>query len=458
MKKSSKTSVLFNKIESKMNPVYQSGNGKYIVDCFANGKNQYIRTDRLESSSFDISWISKIEECIPDLADIVGNPRENTKSVASIVPVELAKKTNNESIIHLASHTQFIKEVKENGDIIPSKVLNIANEQDLHTYENRFIATLIRKLLLFIEKRYEFVQKFAPLHDEEVLYFKSKTTIDGAEVEVETKVKVRSESETKVADISNRYVARISEIREYVMHFYKSPLMKALKTEKNVRSPILMTNIIRKNVKYHHCYELYRFIEKYDNLGVAYKVDENIQDFDEKEMKQFAKVMATNYLALKAKDKKKYLKQTSKSYKPRVLTSLDDESFVYGDLLKGPVEFLRVDKGYLDYLEESHKVEVPERPNKQEKEYFKEDVEAKKKALKEKAELEKLARRKKKEAAEFEKKAKAVIAQREKEQALEKERQAKIKKMEEEKKIEAMRQSLINEAKKMAKEDKKEKK
>lgn len=383
MKKPSQNAVLFNRVESKIAPVYRTKNGAYILECFENGKNLYLRTDRLESSSFDIAWVDKIEECIPDLGDIIANPRETTKSVSGVVPVELAKKTNAESVRHLASHTQYIKEVNEKGDVVPSKVLNIANEQELHTYENRFIATLVRKLVLFIEKRYEFIQKFAPLHDEEVLYFKSKTTIDGAEVEVETKVHVRSESETEVADISNRYVTRINQIREYVQHLYKSPFMKVLKTDKNVKAPILMTNILRKNVKYHHCYELYRFIEKYDTLGVAYKVNENIQDFSAEEMKQMAKLMTTNYLALKAKDKKKYLKQTSKTYKPRVLTSLDDEPFVYGDLLRGPVEFLRVDQGYLDYIAEQHKVVVPEHPNKQEKEYFKEEVEAKKKALKE---------------------------------------------------------------------------
>ena len=459
MKKTSQTSRLFNKVEAKIDPVFKTADGAYILECFNNGKNHYLRSDRLENSSFDISWIDEIEKCLPDLAFIVANPKETTKTVATLAPIELAKKTNAESVRHLASHTHYIKEVNEHGEVIPAKVLNIANESEIHTYENRFIATLIRKLVLFIEKRYEFIQKFAVLHDEEVLYFKSKTTIDGAEVEVETKVKVKSESESKGADISNKYAKRVSQIREYVLYFYKSPLMKSLKTEKNVKSPILMTNIIRKNLRYHHCYELYRFIEKYDALGVSYRVDENLQDFDEQEMKQMSKIMAANYLALKAKDKTKYLKQASKTYKPRVLTSLDDEPFVYGSLLSGPVEFLRVDQGYLDYIDSLNKVveQVPEHPNKQEKEYYKDELEAKKKADKEKAELDKLARRKKKEAADFEKKAKAIIAQREKEEALKRQKEAEMKKLEEEKKIEAMRQSLISDAEKIKKEQQKEK-
>ena len=456
MKKNSRTENLFNKIEKKIDPVLKTSEGQYIFDCFSRGKNYYIRSDRLESSSFDLSWINKIEECIPDLGDIVNNPKETTKTVAGLVPVELAKKTNAESVIHLASHTQYIKDVDEKGDIIPSNVLNIGSEQELHTYENKFIATLIRKLVLFVEKRYEFVQKFAKLHDEEVLYFKSKTTIDGAEVEVETKIKVKSESETKYAGKSNSYVERIASIRDYVMYFYKSPLMQALKTEKNVRAPILMTNILRKNVKYHHCYELYRFIERYDTLGVAYKVDEEIQDFNEQEMEQMAKVMAVNYLSLKAKDKNKYLRQTAKEYKPKVLTSLDDESFVYGDYLKGPIEFIRIDENYLKYLEETRRIELPKNPTKQEKEYYKEEAEAMKKAKREQAELEKLLKRKKREQQEFEKKAKAIIAQREREEALAREAEERRKQLEEEARIEAVRQALREDAEKMKEEQDKD--
>lgn len=458
MKETSQTSRLFKKVESKIDPILKEKDGKYIYDCFKNGKNLYMRSDRLESSSFDTSWVDKIEECIPDLADIIANPKETTKAVANLVPIELARKTTAESVMHLASHSQYVKDITENGDIIPGKVLNIANEAELHTYENRFIATLVRKLLLFIEKRYEFVQHFAHLHDEEVLYFKSKTMVNGAEVEVETKVKVKSPSETKSAELSSKYYKKVTKIREYVLYFYKSPLLKALKTEKNVRAPILMTNILRKNVKYHHCYELYRFIEKYDNLGVSYKVDENVQDFSTEEMDRIAKVMTTNYLTLKSKDKKKYLKQTTKTYKPKVLTSLDDESFVYGSYLSGPIEFLRVDQDYLDYRKESSKVEVPEKMNKQEKVYYKADVEKMKKVAKEESEIEKLARRKKKEQAEFEKKAKAIIAQREKQEAIERQKQEDIQRAKDEARIEEVRRALISKAKAFKQEQKESKK
>ena len=372
--KSSKNSVLFKKYLAKMNSLIKEKNASPIFDALSSGKNSYMRIDRLESSSFDMTWIDEIEKCIYDLGDIISNPRENTKTVTSIVPVELAKKINGESVQHLASHTQYIKDVQENGDVVPNKILNISAESDIHTYENRFIATLVRRLVLFIQKRYEFIKNFAILHDEEILYYKTKSIVDGAEVEIETKIKVKSPSETKAADISNRAVERVLKIREYVMFFYGSKFMKELKTERDVRNPIVMTNILRKNPKYHRCYELYRFIERYDRLGVSFKIDEDASMFNEEELKEINTVMLTNYLALKGKDKSNVTKGISKVYKPRILTSIDDEPFIYGDLLRGPIEFIRIDEGYRQYLEEINKKELPPRPTKVEKEYYADDI------------------------------------------------------------------------------------
>ena len=76
-----------------------------------------------------------------------------------------------------------------------------------------------------------------------------------------------------------------------------------------------------------------------------------------------------NFLSLRSKETKP-LKVKEKTYSPKVLTSMDDEVFVYGDQIKGPFEFVRIDENYLEYLEAS-KYQLPEHPTKQEKEYFK---------------------------------------------------------------------------------------
>lgn len=443
----SRKSKLFNKYLSRMATIKKEA---YAAELFAGleaGKNSYMRIDRLESSNFDMTWIKAIEDCIYEIGDIVANPKQVTKTVTGIVPVELARKTGAESVQHLASHTQYIKEITEEGDVVPNKILNIGSEEDIHTYENRFIATLIRRLVLFVEKRYEIIKKFSVLHDEEILYYKTKAIVDGSEVEIETKIKVKSESDSEAAVSSNNYVNRIVKLREYVMYFYGSKFMKELKTERDVRNPILMTNILRKNTKYHKCYELFRFLEKYDKLGVSYKLDEDASMFSDEELSELNTVMLTNYLALKARDRSKVTKGFSRTYKPRILTSLDDEQFIYGDLLRGPIEFLRIDDGYQKYLDEQLKKDLPPHPTKIEKEYYQEELEEKNTRKAEKAALDKLVKRKKKEQADFDRRAKAIIAQREKEEAERLAREADEARREEERRIEEVRQALVRDAK-----------
>ena len=396
-----------------MRSLTKAGRERDILAALANGKNTYMRMDRLESSSFDSSWIDEIENVIFDLGAIISNPKQNTKTEGNIVPVELARKINAESVQHLASHTQYVKEIDEYGNVIPSKILTLVHEDDIKTYENRFIATFVRRLVLFIEKRYEFVSKFAELHDESVLMFKNKSFVDGAEVEIETKIRINHKSDDEISLKSNEYVERIKEMRRYILYFYNSDFMKQLKTEKDVHNPIIQTNIIRKNPLYHHCYEVYRFIEKYEHLGVHYKVDEQYSVFDDKELAEINQTLFANYITLKGKERSATTKGSTKVYKPKILTSPDDDAFIYGPLYAGPIEFLRTDKPYQDYLDSKVRKDLPIHPTKREKEYYADEYAAKaenKEDLKQKNDL---IRRKEKEVAAFNKAAAKIDAERE---------------------------------------------
>ena len=417
-----------------------------IFEALSAGKNTYMRMDRLESSSFDKSWIEIIEGVIFDLGEIIANPRMNTKTEGVLTPVELARKITGESVQHLANHSQYVKEIDEYGNVIPSKILSIASDDDLHTYENRFIATLVRRLLLFIEKRYEYVSKFAELRNEEVLFFKNKSIVDGAEVEIETKIKVSYKNDDEEALKSNDYIERIKETRRYILYFYNSPFMKAMKTERDVRNPIIQTNIIRKNPKYNHCYNVYRFIETYDRLGVNYKIDEQYSVFNNDEIRELNRTLFANYITLRGKDRSKNYKPTSKVYKPKVLTSMDDEAFIHGPLFEGPISFVRVDETYQKYLDSKIKQDLPLHPTKREKEYYADEYATKAEVKQDEKQLNDLLKRKQREVNEFERKVKAILAKREdaREKLLELEKQAI--KQEENDLLEAMRKQIIADA------------
>ncbi len=446
----SKEKKLFNEYAAMMDDFLLNDEAKEIFDALKTGKNTYLRVDRVESSSYDSSWIDMIESCIPDIGTIVNNPRLVTKEVQDLVPVELARKTNSDSVKHLASHTQFIKEITDEGDVIPNKVLNIGADDEIKTYENRFIATVIRHLVLFVEKRYEFIKKYATLHDKETLFFKNETDLSGNKINIETKVTVVSPKVDAVRLKNDEYIQRIEQMRQYILYFYNSKFMKKFKNERDVRKPILMTNIIKKNPLYHHCYELYRFLEAYDKLGVSYDVDEKYSQFDDHELHQLDELMLANYLSLQGKDKSLQVTEKNRHYQPTIELSSDDEAFVYGPLLKGPIQFVRVDEAYQRYLDSQVSKDIDRPLNEKEKEYYAQEIDVRKLNRKEYDEKIKLLERKKWQKIQFDKEVLARIHERELEEERLRQKRIQERLKEEEEYLRKFRQDIVDEARRFS--------
>ncbi len=409
---------LYDRYITKVKPLLSTAQMEAIAESFATGRTEVLRVSRFESSAFDTSWVDVVEGILFDLGEIIKAPRTITKENGSLTPVELAKKTNSESVQHLASHTQYVKNIDEDGNVIPSKVMSFSNDDFLFTYENRFIATLIRRLVLFVEKRYAFVQEYLPLHREEVMLVKTKAVIDGEEVEIETRVKSKSVSEDPSAAQAEAVAERIRSMREYLLFYYASPFMKKMKNERDVRKPILMTNILRKNVRYHKCYEVFMFIERYESLGINYKSQDVYSGLSDAQIREFALLQAGQYLALQDERSFDTIHVKPHAYKPKMRTSIDEEEFLFGPMVKGPVEYVRVDEEFRRYLENITNPELPLHPRRSERVYFAPEYQLRKDVKDAGHQLDRLLSRKQQAAKRFEKTVLALIAKRLEEEAL----------------------------------------
>ncbi len=437
------------KLTSRINNLKKKDkNSGEIYSALKNGSNQFLRMNRVENSNFDLTWMKRIEQTIPALDEIIRNPKINTKNVSNVVPIELARKTNSESIQHLSTHSQFVKEINEDGEVIPSKILNIEAEDNYITYENKFIATLIRRLLLFVEKRYEYIEKYSPMKDYEILYVKNRSVINGVEYIIESKVIAAKESESSNDKLiaSEEFGKRIATIRKYVKYFYSSPFMKMFKNEKNVRAPILQTNIIRKNPRYRKCYELYKFIERYDKLGVNFVIKEDYKDFSDKDKIEMYNLSLANVLTLKGSDTNHKIKSTKKVKSPKILKSMDDDIFTFYPLGTDP-EFIRIDEEYLNYKELNTK-DLKKKPDDLERKFKIGNYLKKGKNDVEKKRREELLKRKKKENVQFEKEQKRLLAEQEKEMARRAAEERKAQERARQAELEKARQYVRDEAKK----------
>ena len=247
-------------------------------ELFKNESNIACDLD-INSENQDYRWVSVFEEYIPYLDAIVRNPRRFIQSDELLVQIEKAKKINDESVKHLAQHTHLIQSVDEDFMPQPSKILNIYKEETYDIYENRFIATLIKKLYTFITMQYEIIKNVNDEKNsaEKSVVYKTKTLIDNKEYTTSLKINVKEKEERlNIKTIKEK----IDALYEIVVQFKKSDLMKQLERAQAVRSPIRKTNAILKDPQLNKCLELWEVLEQLQNsvhldTEVGHYIDED---------------------------------------------------------------------------------------------------------------------------------------------------------------------------------------
>ena len=135
----------------KIFELYNNTRKKQITKFNSSLKSKYTLTTNYQKVEADFAWLDIMEDTIMYLDNILRNPNRFIINEEEIVKVEQAKRITVDSIKHLAKHTSFIQEIDDNGDVKPSKVLNINKDESYNTYENRFIYTLINNMRTFVE-------------------------------------------------------------------------------------------------------------------------------------------------------------------------------------------------------------------------------------------------------------------------------------------------------------------
>ena len=237
------------------------------------GKNKYEMSQRFQKKKFDLDWVDEIEDAIMHIDNIVRNPRKFIVIEEEIIDVSLARNITTESVKHLATHTNLIASVNEEGMVIPSKILNTSKEESFEIYENRFIYTLILKLHQFINKRFDVIKKAATTSDSFTIKVSSEYALGKQKVKynMETEINMPLDEMMKADTSQLTDVERISRLATIVNGFMGSPFAKTMVSCALVRPPIIRTNVILKNPDFKKALVLWQFIDSYQNNGFEIK-------------------------------------------------------------------------------------------------------------------------------------------------------------------------------------------
>ena len=294
----------------------------------------------------DETWIKAVEESLPALDELIRNPSHFIAETEEILPIEMTKKITSRSVAHLSRHTDLISKV-EGDTVTPIKMLNVFREDSILTYENKFLNTLIYKLFVFVNSRYntalnygvdekvtaiEFEDKF--YHDE----YKAKVKIN-VELSKKSNGEERSEEERINRITQSDLWQRVSRLNDVVAAYRSSDFCLAMGTH-YVRPPVIRTNAILKNKHFRQCLALWEFIESYEDDGFGFSVGETVLATPDAYVKQLYEQSAIAYFvfrhnALGDYDSESILASFMEQFNLYATDDANERSYVLGERMSG---------------------------------------------------------------------------------------------------------------------------
>lgn len=314
------------------------------------GTNSYSLFNRYFDKKIDLKWVEEIEACIIPLDNIIRVPRKFIVQEEEIVPIERARKITNESIRHLAQHTNMIAKV-EGDDVTPNQILNVFREESYEVYENRFVYTLMQNLVRFIDVRYNVL--FNISDDDNMASLKMESDFNRGREKIQYKLEVSTQSAGSDIDgeagpegENATAFQRIERVKRIINEYANSSFMKELRNCVPVRPPIMRTNAIQKNPNFRACLKLWQFIQSYNELGYEITVKESNDMVSAEYMNDLNRMTAMNYMMLKANTLSEDAvgKQKKRKIKPKLLKRLAEELVMDYDMEEVEIQRVFVDE------------------------------------------------------------------------------------------------------------------
>lgn len=324
-------SELYSKYTSGIEELENDRYFQYLFEMIQAGDNTLQQKNRVLHKVVDERWLTVVEEGIEAIFHIVEKPRRFIATTEEVVPVALAKKITADSVRHLSQNTQFITS-NEAGEIQPTRILNVTSEESFDLYENRFVYHLIQRLFAFVDKRTDVI--FWSTGDETCNVMSMESKIDDAYEEISYKVEMTIKNRQSYAENDTDHMdifKRIDRVRRLSRTLRTSSFCDIMGGCAKVYSPIQRTNLMMKDPDYRKCYQLWQFIEGYDEVGYTIEEQDSALQFDEEYLLQTYINFITNYTVFKSilesdeRNVKELAREKREPVKPKFVKEIREE-------------------------------------------------------------------------------------------------------------------------------------
>ncbi|MBQ2729866.1 MAG: hypothetical protein IJF69_03745 [Clostridia bacterium] len=386
---------------------------EFYMDALTKAQNEFQFSNRKLEKAVDTTWVEAVENALPAVQNIIGNPRNVILEEELIVNAALAKRTNADVVRHLTSHASLVEDFNEKtGDVQPQRVMQKLREDTEVIYENRLVFTTLEMAYHFVKIRYDAL--FEAMSDEFGAKLKVHSDMESATelVHFDMFMHIKSiesamDTDERNADVFNR----ISRIFRLLHTFMNSKFAQQMSKANRIKGNVVKTNVLKKNPDYKKVVALFEFLRAYDQIGYSIRVIEQSPVINETFQRDIFHNVLFNYIILKGylEDESDRVlptkpKQKQRTIKPKFIKEIIEELTEDYDLpdvevRKVLIEELTKEQLMHEEAEERRRlVAEQERQRKEEQERLKKEKEAEKERLRKEKEEEKERIRQEKEA------------------------------------------------------------
>ena len=286
--------------ELKVLDLYTKASSTQLDSFNSTVQSTYLVDTNFEKGESDLSWLKLMEDTIMYIDNILRNPNRFIVNEEEVVLIEKARRVTVESIKHLAKNTSFIQKIEDNGDVKPSKILNINKDENYNTYENRVIYTLVRNMQMFVDMRERELVTNPYTKDSKKGEYHGSAKIGGENVNINVSLTTSINREGNYVKSNGMTVEeRIAKLKLRILDLTNTEVFKTLKRANvaKVIPPIKKTNLILKNTNFQYAMKLWNYLQSYDSTIDSSHTKKNAKFHDDLRLKgMFDDVFLLNYL------------------------------------------------------------------------------------------------------------------------------------------------------------------
>ncbi len=327
-----------------------------LLKNLEHGEGTFEYRKRYLLRAIDENWVTAIEEMLPIIDKLTRNPGRIIEENEEILPIERSRRINQRSVVHLSQHVNMVSKV-ENGFVTPNKILNVFYDETIKTYENKFLNTLLMRLFVFVNKRYELAKNEATDEVRTSVDFRQAFKDDDSQTKGKIRLYMELSEKPKDILILKNYTfttdlwKRVERLNQICFNNINSDFARQME-KAYVRPPIMRTNGIMKNKDFKQCLLLWQYIEGYENAGYELVVQEELKRPKQEYLQEFCRDLTDQYLSFvhmvrEGKDDEETLDRflTDKPLKPVITSQLDELTREEFDLDRSPKERRTVPQG-----------------------------------------------------------------------------------------------------------------